>query len=80
MRATALKIVPPPIQKPLAVYDDAKGLKAVAGFRAKLLAASVRYILEARDGTIFDRQRTASNLSGIPLSLLAIEVAKAQKQ
>lgn len=73
---TALKLVPKPVP---ASYDDTKGLKAITGFKAKLLAASLRYIVEARDGSQNDRLRTASNLSGIPLNLLAIEVARLTK-
>lgn len=76
--AHALKLISTP--KPLAVYDDAKGLKAISRIKSNLMDAAIKYIVSGRDGTIRDRERTASNLSGIPLSLLAVEVAKAQKQ
>ncbi len=73
MKATALKIVTP--SKPLpSPYDDAKGVKAINGFRAKLLAASVRYIVEGCDGTVQDRIRTASNLSGITRDALCVAI------
>ena len=68
---TALKLVPKPLPAP---YDDTKGLKAIIGMRAKLLAASVKYIVEGRDGCAQDRIRTASNLSGITRDALCVAV------
>lgn len=68
---TALHIVQKPLTPPC---DDTKGLKAIAGFKAKLLAASVRYIVEAKDGSMNDRLRTASNLSGITRDALVVAV------
>ncbi len=70
--AHALKLVSTP--KPLVSYDDTKGLKAITGFRAKLLAAAVRYIVDGKDGCAQDRIRTASNLSGITRDALCVAV------
>jgi len=44
--------------------------------RAQLLAAAVRYVRDGRDGTPQDRLRTASNLSGIPINLIEVELSK----
>lgn len=74
---STLKLVPKTLPAP---YDDAKGIKAINRIRDNLMGAAVKYIVSGMDGTVRDRERTASNLSGIPLSLLAVEVAKAQKQ
>jgi hypothetical protein len=72
---SALRIVEQP-KATIAPYDDAKGIKAVMGFKSKLQAAAVRYIVEGRDGSPNDRLRAASDLSGITRTALWAEVTK----
>jgi hypothetical protein len=74
MNKPALSIVAKPaIPTP---FDDAKGKKLIEANRARLLAASVKYIREGKDGSFPERVITASNLSGIPRALLDAEAKR----
>lgn len=66
-----LKIVHRPISKP-EPYDPAKGIKRMIFLRDQLMATSVRYVKEGKDGFWQDRLRTASDLSGIPRNLIEV--------
>lgn len=68
---TALRLIPKPLSAP---YDDTKGLKAIARIRANLIDAALKYIVSGREGTVQDRIRTASNLSGITRDALCVAV------
>lgn len=75
MRKSALHLVEkPPIPIP---FDDARGKKRIEALRAQLLSASIRYVKDGKDGHKCDRLRTASNLSGLPLNIIAIEAGRA---
>ena len=50
--------------------DDSKSRKRIAALRRQLLAAAVRHVLEGKDGSRNDRLREATNLSGIPVTLI----------
>ncbi len=74
MSKAALKLVEKtPMPMP---FDDEKGKRRMGALRAQLLAAAVRYVTEGKDGTRQDRIRTASNLSGIPVVLIEVEVKR----
>ena len=74
MTKTALKLVEK-IAVPIP-FDDEKGKRRMGALRAQLLAASVRYVTEGKDGTRQDRIRTASSLSGIPIVLIEVEARR----
>jgi len=44
--------------------------------KGQLMAVAVRYVRDGKDGTMNDRLRTASDLSGIPRNLIEVEVKK----
>lgn len=50
--------------------DDAKSRKRIAALRRQLLAAAVRHVLEGKEGSKNDRLREATDLTGIPLTLI----------
>jgi hypothetical protein len=50
--------------------DDGKSRKRLIALRRQLLAAAVRHVLEGKEGSQNDRLREASNISGIPLTLI----------
>lgn len=75
MSKTALHLVEkPPIPIP---FDETRGKKRIEALRAQLLSAAVRYIKDGEEGHRCDRLRTASSLSGLPLSIIDIEAGKA---
>lgn len=57
-------------------FPDEGMLKGLELQRAQLLSAAVRYVRDGRDGKPQDRLRTASNLSGIPINLIEVELKK----
>jgi hypothetical protein len=57
-------------------YDEQKGLRRIQMLQSQLLAASVRYVLEGTTDKPQDRVRKASDVSGIPRSLIEIEADK----
>lgn len=67
----ALKIVHAPAATP---YDAARGKKRIAALRNSLLQASIRYVREGDEGTRHDRLRAASDLSGIPRTLIEVSL------
>ncbi len=71
---TKLQIVPKPVSA--LPFDDARGKKLIEAKRAQLLAASIRYFKEGRDGSMPERSRTASSASGIPIMQLEVEARK----
>jgi len=72
---SALKLVS---QKPSAPapYDEQRGRKRIVMLHGHLLAAVVRYVNEGAAGTMKDRIREASDLSGIPRSLIEVEIKR----
>jgi hypothetical protein len=50
--------------------NDAKTRRRLVTMRGQLLAAAVRHVLEGKEGSQNDRLREASNISGIPLTLI----------
>lgn len=73
-----LRLVRPPAVQPQ-LYDEQKGLKRITLLKAQLMAASVRYVADGKDGTRNDRLRTASSASGIPLTLIEVQLGKETK-
>jgi hypothetical protein len=75
MAKPELKIIsrPAQVQTP---YDEQRGIKRMRFLKTQLMAASVRYVTDGKDGCLADRLRTASDLSGIPKMLIEVEVAK----
>lgn len=68
-----------PVVKP---YCSKAGAKRVESLRRHLMTAAVRYVHEGNDGTVGDRLRMASDLSGIPKNLIEVELqhkAKAER-
>lgn len=57
----------------LSVYD---GSEKITVLKNQLLDAALRYINFGNDGTKADRIRTASNLSGIPIRTLEVELER----
>lgn len=56
--------------------DEVSGRLNITIRKNQLMAAAVKYVLEGRDGHMQDRIRTASDLSGIPRSLLEVAATK----
>lgn len=48
----------------------------IKSVRDQLLESAVTYVLTGQDGTDKDRLRTASDLSGIPISQIELELEK----
>ena len=42
----------------------------------KLFAASIKYVVDGKTGTVKDRLREVSNMSGIPLTLIEVALPK----
>lgn len=54
--------------------DDLSARVKIMALREKMMTACVRYIREGREELPQDRLRKASDMSGIPRSLLEVEV------
>jgi hypothetical protein len=72
----ALHVVPRTKTADPKPYDELKGRKRMIFLKSQLMAASVQYALHGHDGTQNDRIRTASDLSGIPRTLIESEVKR----
>lgn len=70
-----LELVKTPKATPVK-YDETKGLKRMVFLRRQLFIAAVRYIKEGKTGTMMDRLRLCSDMTGIPRLLLEAEVKK----
>lgn len=55
---------------------EARRRALLARRRTELLALAVAYVREGRDGTPQDRLRTASDLAGIPINLIEVELKR----
>lgn len=58
-------------------YDDDNSRRVIYLIREELMAASVRYIRDGKEGTLQDRLREASDMSGIPRLMLEAEIRRA---
>lgn len=68
-----LKIVGKPASVP---YGEARGIRRIATLRNQLLAASVRYVKDGKSGSVNDRVRECSDWSGIPRTLIEVEIKR----
>lgn len=71
----ALKVVPKE-KKPKPVYDPTRGVARLVRLREALLTGAVQFVLEGKEGTVNDRIRRASELTGISRSQIEIAVEK----
>jgi hypothetical protein len=70
-----LKVVPKE-KKPKPVYDPARGVTRLVRLREALLTGAVQFVIEGKEGTLNDRIRKASEITGISRSQIEIASEK----
>lgn len=75
MSKADLKMVTEPVP-----YDEAKNRKRIESLKSQLMAESLRFIREGatkvEGNSQMDRLRTISDVSGIPRTILEVEIKK----